>query len=91
LVVFRNEKIAFKNIYWGFLLGIPNYFSMLFLVKTLGAFPNASATIFPINNIGIVAVSTLVSVLFFKEKLNTKNIIGLVLSLVAIALISIKF
>ncbi len=91
LVVFKNEKVAFKNVYWGIFLGIPNYFSMLFLVKTLSYFPNASATIFPINNIGIVAASTLVSVLFFKEKLNTKNIIGLTLSLIAIALISIQF
>jgi multidrug transporter EmrE-like cation transporter len=33
----------------------------------------------------------LISVLFFKEKLNTKNIIGLTLSLIAIALISIQF
>ena len=91
LVFFKNEKIAFKNVYWGILLGIPNYFSMLFLVKTLSYFPAASATIFPINNIGIVAVSTLVSVWFFKEKLNSKNILGLVLSLTAIALIAIKF
>ncbi|MFA9213572.1 MAG: EamA/RhaT family transporter [Candidatus Methylacidiphilales bacterium] len=91
LVVFKNEKVAFKNVYWGIFLGIPNYFSMLFLVKTLSYFPTASATIFPINNIGIVAASTLVSVLFFKEKLNTKNIIGLALSLMAIALISIQF
>ncbi len=91
LVVFKNEKILFKNVYWGILLGFPNYFSMLFLVKTLSYFPNASATIFPVNNIGIVAVSTLVSVLFFKEKLNTKNIIGLILSLVSIVMISIKF
>jgi drug/metabolite transporter (DMT)-like permease len=91
LVVFKNEKVAFKNVYWGIFLGIPNYFSMLFLVKTLSYFPTASATIFPINNIGIVAASTLVSVLFFKEKLNTKNIIGLALSLIAIALISIQF
>ncbi len=91
LVVFKNEKVAFKNVYWGMFLGIPNYFSMLFLVKTLSYFPTASATIFPINNIVIVAASTLVSVLFFKEKLNTKNIIGLTLSLIAIALISIQF
>ena len=91
LVIFKNEKLAFKNVYWGILLGIPNYFSMLFLVKTLSNFHAASATIFPINNIGIVALSTLVSVWFFKEKLNAKKIIGLALSLTAIALIAIKF
>lgn len=91
LMVFKKEKIALKNIFWGILLGIPNYFSMLFLVKTLSYFPNASATIFPINNIGIVAFSSLVSILFFKENLNLKNKIGLSLSIIAIALISIPF
>jgi drug/metabolite transporter (DMT)-like permease len=91
LVLFKNEKLAFKNVYWGIFLGVPNYFSMLFLVKTLSYYPAASTTIFPINNIGIVAVSTLVSIVFFKEKLNTKNIIGLTLSIIAIAFIAIQF
>ncbi|MES2382302.1 MAG: EamA family transporter [Bacteroidota bacterium] len=88
LVIFRQEKIKLKNIFWGFLLGLPNYFSMLFLVKTLSYYATESASIFPINNIGIVAASTLVAVLFFNEKLNKQNLIGLGLALIAIILIS---
>ncbi|MES2654196.1 MAG: EamA family transporter [Bacteroidota bacterium] len=88
LVIFKQEKIKLKNIFWGFLLGLPNYFSMLFLVKTLSYYATESASIFPINNIGIVAASTLVAVLFFNEKLNKQNLIGLGLALIAIILIS---
>jgi multidrug transporter EmrE-like cation transporter len=70
------------------MLGIPNYFSMYFLLKTLSAFHNTSAVVFPVNNIGILAASSLVSILFFKEKMNKLNWYGLLLSVVSIILIS---
>ncbi len=78
-----------KNLLWGIALGIPNYFSMYFLVETLSYFSQNSAVILPVNNIGIVAASTLVSVYLFKEKLNRQNIAGLVFSAVAIVLLSL--
>jgi drug/metabolite transporter (DMT)-like permease len=81
-------QIQVKNIYWGVALGIPNYFSMYFLIKTLSAFSAHSAVILPVNNIGIVAASTLVSVVFFSEKLNRLNIVGLILSAAAILLLA---
>jgi drug/metabolite transporter (DMT)-like permease len=82
-------KVQAKNMYWGIALGIPNYFSMYFLVKTLSAFPAHSAVILPVNNIGIVAASTMVSVVFFKEKLNSLNTAGLILSILAIILLAL--
>jgi drug/metabolite transporter (DMT)-like permease len=86
LLFVLNLKLNRKTILWGFLLGIPNYFSMYFLVKTLGAFP--ASFIFPINNIGIVALLTLIALLAFKEHLNKQNIFGLSLAIIAILLIS---
>jgi drug/metabolite transporter (DMT)-like permease len=86
LLLVLNLKLNRKAILWGFFLGIPNYFSMYFLVKTLGAFP--ASYIFPINNIGIVALSTLIALLAFKEHLNKQNIFGLSLAIIAILLIS---
>ena len=83
-----RKQIDTKNILWGFALGIPNYFSMFFLVKTLENF-NASH-IFPINNIGIVAFSTITSLLFFREKLSKTNFIGLALAIFSILLISLN-
>ena len=43
---------------------------------------------YPIYNIGVILISTLVSIMFFKEKLNALNIVGLILAVVAIFLIS---
>ena len=79
-------KLSSLSLLWGVLLGIPNYFSMYFLVETLGAFD--ATYIFPLNNIGIVALSTLLAYWFFKEKLNKQNMLGLVLAFLAIILIS---
>jgi drug/metabolite transporter (DMT)-like permease len=86
LLFLMKLKLNSKAILWGFLLGIPNYFSMYFLIKTLGVFP--ASFIFPINNIGIVALSTLIALLAFKEHLSKQNIFGLSLAILAILLIS---
>jgi len=77
-----------KSLFWGLLLGIPNYFSMYFLVKTLNAFQQASL-VFPINNIGIVLMSSLMAFVFFKEKFNKQKMIGLALASLAIVLMAI--
>jgi drug/metabolite transporter (DMT)-like permease len=82
----QKETFQWKSIGWGIALGIPNFFCMFFLVKTLEQFD--ATFIFPINNIAIVVCSTLVSLLFFKEKMSVKNWIGFVLAIGSILIIS---
>lgn len=83
-LIFR-KKLKFKNIIAGVALGIPNYCSIYFLLKSLDAVKESSY-VFPINNMGIVTLTSLIAFLFFKEKLTRVNWIG-----VALALISISF
>lgn len=85
LWLFKRESISIKSVGWGLLFGIPNYLSMFFLVKTLGAFD--ASYIFPINNTAIVLCSALVSVLLFKEHMSRRNWVGLAVAVVAILLI----
>ena len=47
-----------------------------------------SSTIFTIHNVAIVVVSTLVAIVFFKEKITMRNGIGIALALVAIFLVT---
>lgn len=82
----KRESFQRKSVGWGMALGIPNYFCMYFLVKTLEQFD--ASFIFPINNIAIVVCSTLVSVLFFKEKMSVYNRIGFGLAIASILIIS---
>jgi uncharacterized membrane protein len=77
-----------KSIIAGVALGIPNYFSIFFILSAIASFPNKSALVFGINNIGIVLISTILSVLIFKEKLSFGNKVGLVLAIISIAIIA---
>ncbi len=81
--------LEFKNIIAGIVLGIPNYFSIYFLVKALRSDLFDSSGIFTINNVGIVIVSTLLGIVFFKEQLSIKNWIGITLAVISIALVSL--
>ena len=81
--------LEFKNIIAGIVLGIPNYFSIYFLVKALRSDLFDSSGIFTINNVGIVIISTLLGIVFFKEQLSIKNWIGITLAIISIALVSL--
>jgi uncharacterized membrane protein len=86
--IFRGkQKLTFKNILWGIALGIPNYLCMFFLLKTLGAFTEASIVL-PINNIGIVLTTTLVGLIIFKEHLSKINWIGFLIAIASIIILS---
>ncbi|PCJ67310.1 MAG: hypothetical protein COA58_03040 [Bacteroidetes bacterium] len=85
----RNFKVLEKkSIVAGVVLGVPNYFSIFFLLSAIAGFSKQSALVFGINNIGIVLVSTILSVLIFKEKLSKANKLGLGLALVSIGIIA---
>jgi drug/metabolite transporter (DMT)-like permease len=44
--------------------------------------------VFPINNIGIVLLSTLLAAVLFKEKLTGRALLGLLLAILSIAIIA---
>lgn len=81
-------KFEFKNILGGVALGVPNYFSIYFLVKALRSTVLDSSGIFTVNNVAVVMISTLIGILLFKEKLSSKNWVGIVLAIVSIFLVA---
>lgn len=83
------EKILGKSILGGIVLGIPNYFSLFYLIKMLDHPTYTSATIFTIHNVSIVVFTTLMGVIFMKESLSKKNLFGLALAILAIIIVSI--
>lgn len=78
-----------RNLLGGLALGIPNFFSIYFLLKALQFDGLTSAAIFTLNNVGIVTLTTLLGIAFFKEKLSARNWLGVGLALVSIAIISL--
>lgn len=90
LLLVKKSILSFKSIAGGLLLGIPNYFSMHFLIKALSIQGYGSSVIFPLNNIGIVAASSIIAMLFFQEKLSRLNIAGIALAILSIVLIALS-
>lgn len=79
---------------WGLLLGTVNFGSIFFLVRALNyVSPSGSgldgSVIFGANNISIVALSVLVGLLVFREKLKFINWVGIVLSALALLLFAL--
>lgn len=87
-IIFLKSKLSFRSIVAGFILGIPNYFSIYFLLRALSAYNNDGAFMFPIMNIGVILFSIILSLIIFKEKLSRTNQIGIIISFLSILLIS---
>jgi drug/metabolite transporter (DMT)-like permease len=85
----KREAFGFKNMLAGIVLGVPNYYSIFFIIKALQNKNFESSTLFTINNVAIVILSTLVGLLLFKEKFSTKNKIGVALAILGIVLVTI--
>jgi drug/metabolite transporter (DMT)-like permease len=85
----KRESFGVKNILAGIILGVPNYFSIIFLIKALQNKNFESSTLFTVNNVAIVIISTLVGLLLFKEKFSLKNKFGVALAVLGIVLVTI--
>lgn len=77
-----------KDVLGGLLLGIPNYFSIYFFILALRIDGLDSSSIFIINNVSIVLLSTLLGIVFFREKMIVKNWLGIAVAILSIVLIT---
>lgn len=82
-------KVNFRNIIGGIILGVPNFFSIFFLLKALKSASFNSASIFTINNVAIVMFSTLLGILLFKEQISLKNWGGITLAVISIIMVAL--
>jgi multidrug transporter EmrE-like cation transporter len=85
----KRASFGRKNIIAGIVLGVPNYYSIVFLIKALQNKDFESSTLFTINNVAIVIVSTLVGLFLFREQFSLKNKIGVALAILGIVLVTI--
>lgn len=86
-----NQKIKdfnLKNIVGGILLGIPNYFSIYFVMQAINQNVYEGSVIYPIVNVGVVVSSTIFAMLLFKERLSLIQSAGILMAVLAIFLIA---
>jgi drug/metabolite transporter (DMT)-like permease len=84
----HGRYVNYRALVGGALLGIPNYFSIYAIIRALQS-PLESSTIFTLNHVGTVGLTTVLGVLCFRESLIKKNYIGLGMAALAILLILI--
>ena len=89
--VTKNERVNIRSIAGGIILGIPNFLSIFFMLKTLDDFNNDGAVVFPFLNIAVIIVTSLSGVFFFKEKLSWLNIAGIILALISIGMVFLNW
>ncbi|MHB8261545.1 MAG: EamA/RhaT family transporter [Bacteroidia bacterium] len=90
-MLFYKDKASLnikRTLLAGVILGLPNYFSIYFIMKAIDANFIESSVLYPILNVGVVLGSALGAYVFFAEKLSFKNRMGIALSVLAIALIA---
>jgi uncharacterized membrane protein len=81
-------KFELKNILWGVILGVPNFFSLLFMLKALSTPGLEASVVFPMVSMGVVVLSSIIGILLYKEKLTKGNWIGILFACGAIAVFS---
>ncbi len=90
ILLIRRQPVRLRSIGGGLYLGIPNFFSMYFILRALTAFDNNGAILFPIFNVGIIVLSTLAALTIFKEQLLTINKLGIILAILSVLMISYR-
>ena len=81
-----TNQNSHRNVLWGILVGVPNYFTLYFFFRALEVMD--ASQVYPLVNMGIIVFLAFIGLLFFREKLSTNNWIGILLALVAIGLIT---
>ena len=79
-----STKLALKNAVAGIVLGIPNFFSIYFLLLSYTTTGWSDSTVLALTNVSVVLLSAIFGLLIFKEKTTWRKIIGLIAAILAI-------
>ena len=79
-----NTKIAFKNVIGGIVLGVPNFFSIYFLLLAYRTTGWTDTTVLALTNVSVVLGTVIIGLIIFKESKTSKKMLGLAIALLAI-------
>ncbi|MGB3367779.1 MAG: SMR family transporter [Acidaminobacteraceae bacterium] len=82
-----KSKVTKKDIYTGFIVGIPNLFSSYFIILALDTLK--TSVVFPLFSAGSIVLINIGGVLIFKEKIPKKNKVATAMIIFALVLINI--
>lgn len=86
-ITVKKQRWTMKSILGGLILGVFNFFNILFYIQSHQAFSSNPTLVFAAVNIGVIALGTMTGAVIFKEKLKVINMIGLVFAVAAIVML----
>lgn len=87
LCIANGQKPSRADVLFGLAIGIPNYYSARFLLRSISTIPAMVA--YPSFSVGTIIVVSLAGMLLFKEKLDRRKMIALCVILAALVLLNI--
>ena len=88
LVLLRRVRFDARTFVLGLALGVPNLFSTVFTLQALRSVPASIA--FPFINLTVIAGSTLLGLVMWKERLRGMRLAGLFVAACAIVLLALR-
>ncbi|PRD48155.1 DMT family transporter [Sphingobacterium haloxyli] len=85
----RKERLQFKSIVWGIVLGLFNFGNILFYMRAHQELSESPSVVFTGMNIGVILLGAIVGVGFFSERLTFLNKIGLLLAVFSVLIIAL--
>ena len=83
-LLFKRTQWNVASFVGGIILGVLNFFNILFYIKAHQSFVSNPTLVFAGMNIGVICLGTITGALIFKEKISKINWLGIVFSLCAI-------
>ena len=83
-LLFKRTQWNVASFVGGIILGVLNFFNILFYIKAHQSFGSNPTLVFAGMNIGVICLGTITGALIFKEKISKINWLGIVFSLCAI-------
>ena len=86
LTIRERNKISKWDLIFGFIIGVPNYYSSRVMFEALKTVPAMIA--YPVSSVGTILAISVGSVVLFKEKVSNQKKFALVLVMAAMALLN---
>ena len=87
IMLYKKQHLGAKEILFGCMIGIPNYFSSWFLLRALNEVPAVIA--YPTYSVATIVVISMAGICFFKERLGKKQWVGVGMILLALVLLNV--
>lgn len=87
ITICKKEKVSGRDVLFGILIGIPNYYSARFLLASLAHVP--AVVVYPVYSVATIVTVMIVGVLAFRERMGKKKMIAMGLIFLALVLLNL--